>query len=128
MPVMMFAVLFGLSMDYEVFLLSRMREEYLRHRQTGRAVANGLAKTARVITAAAAIMVSVFLALAVSDEIFLKLLGVGMATAIFLDATVVRMVLVPALMQIFGRANWWIPNWLDRRLPRLNPASIEELT
>jgi len=122
MPVMMFAVLFGLSMDYEVFLLSRMREEYLRHRQTGRAVADGLAKTARVISAAAAIMVAVFLALAVSDEIFLKLLGVGMAAAIFLDATVVRMVLVPALMQLFGRANWWIPRWLDRRLPRVDFA------
>jgi RND superfamily putative drug exporter len=120
MPVMMFAVLFGLSMDYEVFLLSRMREDYLHHGQTGRAVADGLAKTARVITAAAAIMVAVFLALAVSDEIFLKLLGVGMATAIFLDATVVRMILVPALMQLFGRANWWIPPWLDRRLPRLD--------
>jgi RND superfamily putative drug exporter len=126
MPVMMFAVLFGLSMDYEVFLLSRMREEYLSHGETSRAVADGLARTARVITAAAAIMVSVFLALAVSDEIFLKLLGVGMATAIFLDATVVRMVLVPALMQIFGRANWWIPDWLDRRLPRLDPASVPE--
>jgi RND superfamily putative drug exporter len=120
MPVMMFAVLFGLSMDYEVFLLSRMREEYLRHGQSGRAVADGLAKTARVITAAAAIMVAVFLALAVSDEIFLKLLGVGMATAIFVDATLVRMVLVPALMQLFGRANWWIPPALDRRLPRLD--------
>ena len=82
----------------------------------------GVAKTARVITAAAAIMVSVFLALAVSDEIFLTLLGVGMAAAIFLDATVVRMVLVPALMQIVGRANWWIPDWLDRRLPRLEPV------
>jgi RND superfamily putative drug exporter len=119
MPVMMFAVLFGLSMDYEVFLVSRMREEYLRHGDTGRAVAEGLAKTARVITAAAAIMVAVFLAFLVSDEIFLKLLGVGMATAIFLDATVVRMVLVPALMQLFGSANWWIPRWLDRRLPRV---------
>ncbi len=128
MPVMMFAVLFGLSMDYEVFLISRMREEYLAHGQTHRAVAEGLAKTARVITAAAAIMVSVFLALAVSDEIFLKLLGVGMATAIFLDATVVRMVLVPALMQLFGRANWWIPHWLDRRLPRFDvePATVAE--
>ncbi len=120
MPVMMFAVLFGLSMDYEVFLLSRIREEYLRDGRTGRAVADGLAKTARVITAAAAIMVAVFLAFLVSDEIFLKLLGVGMATAIFLDATVVRMVLVPALMQLFGRANWWIPRWLDRRLPRVD--------
>jgi putative drug exporter of the RND superfamily len=121
MPVMMFAVLFGLSMDYEVFLLSRMREEYLSHGDTGRAVADGLAKTARVITAAAAIMVSVFLALAVSNEIFLKLLGVGMAAAIFLDATVVRMLLVPALMQLFGRANWWIPRRLDAALPRLDP-------
>jgi RND superfamily putative drug exporter len=120
MPVMMFAVLFGLSMDYEVFLLSRMREEYLRHGETSRAVADGLAKTARVITAAAAIMVAVFLALAVSDEIFLKLMGVGMATAILLDATVVRMVLVPALMQLFGRTNWWIPAWLDALLPRLD--------
>jgi RND superfamily putative drug exporter len=120
MPVMMFAVLFGLSMDYEVFLLSRVREEYLSHGDTSRAVADGLAKTARVITAAAAIMVAVFLAFLVSDEIFLKLLGVGMATAIFLDATVVRMVLVPALMQLFGRANWWIPRWLDRSLPRFD--------
>jgi RND superfamily putative drug exporter len=124
MPVMMFAVLFGLSMDYEVFLLSRMREDYLSHGQTSRAVADGLAKTARVITAAAAIMVTVFLALAVSDEIFLKLLGVGMATAIFLDATVVRMLLVPALMQLFGRANWWIPRWLDRRLPHFDVGQV----
>ncbi len=124
MPVMMFAVLFGLSMDYEVFLLSRMREEYLRHGETSRAVADGLAKTARVITAAAAIMVAVFLALAVSDEIFLKLMGIGMATAILLDATVVRMVLVPALMQLFGRANWWIPAWLDRLLPRLDRSRV----
>ena len=120
MPVMMFAVLFGLSMDYEVFLLSRMREEYLGHGRTDRAVTDGLAKTARVITAAAAIMVAVFLAFLVSGEIFLKLLGIGMATAIFLDATVVRMVLVPALMQLFGGANWWIPRWLDRRLPRFD--------
>ena len=120
MPVMMFAVLFGLSMDYEVFLISRVREEYLRHGRTDRAVADGLAKTARVITAAAAIMVAVFLAFLVSEEVFLKLLGVGMASAILLDATVVRMVLVPALMQLFGRANWWIPSWLDRRLPHVD--------
>jgi RND superfamily putative drug exporter len=126
MPVMMFAVLFGLSMDYEVFLVSRIREEYLSHGATDRAVADGLAKTARVVTAAAAIMVAVFLALAVSEEIFLKLLGVGMATAIFLDATVVRMLLVPALMQIFGRANWWIPTWLERKLPRLEPAAVSD--
>jgi putative drug exporter of the RND superfamily len=120
-PVMMFAVLFGLSMDYEVFLLSRVREEFLKTRDTSRAVADGLAKTARVITAAAAIMVVVFLAFIASTEVFLKLMGVGMATAILVDATVVRMVLVPAVMQLLGRANWWIPRWLDRTLPRLDP-------
>jgi putative drug exporter of the RND superfamily len=119
-PVMLFAVLFDLSMDYEVFLLSRVREEYLRTGETHSAVANGLAKTARVITAAAAIMVVVFLAFVFSTEVFLKLMGVGMATAILVDATVVRMVLVPAVMQLMGRANWWIPRWLDRVLPRLD--------
>jgi RND superfamily putative drug exporter len=119
-PVMMFAVLFGLSMDYEVFLLSRVREEYRRSGETSTAVADGLAKTARVITAAAAIMVVVFLAFIFSTEVFLKLMGVGMATAILVDATVVRMVLVPAVMQLLGRANWWIPGWLDRVLPRLD--------
>jgi RND superfamily putative drug exporter len=119
-PVMMFAVLFGLSMDYEVFLLSRVREEYLRTGRTSVAVTGGLAKTARVITAAAAIMVAVFLAFVFSSEVFLKLMGVGMATAILVDATVVRMVLVPAVMQPMGRANWWIPRWLDRILPRLD--------
>ena len=118
-PVMMFAILFGLSMDYEVFLLSRVREEYLRHGDNARAVSEGLARTARVITAAAAIMVAVFLAFVTAPEPFLKLLGVGMATAILVDATIVRMVLVPALMQLVGRANWWIPAWLDRSLPRL---------
>jgi len=117
-PVMMFAILFGLSMDYEVFLLSRVREEYLRHGDTGKAVAEGLARTARVITAAAAIMVAVFLAFVTSPEPFLKLLGIGMATAILVDATIVRMLLVPSLMQLIGRANWWIPDWLDRVLPR----------
>ena len=122
-PVMMFAILFGLSMDYEVFLLSRMREEYLRTGDTNSAVAAGLAKTARVITAAAAIMVVVFLAFVFSTEVFLKMMGVGMATAILVDATVVRMVLVPAVMQILGRANWWIPRWLDRALPRLDGQS-----
>jgi putative drug exporter of the RND superfamily len=119
-PVMMFAILFGLSMDYEVFLLSRVREEYLARGHTEDAVATGLAGTARVITAAAAIMICVFLAFLVADEVFLKLLGIGMATAIFVDATVVRMVLVPAVMQLMGTANWWIPGWLDRVLPRVN--------
>ena len=119
-PVMMFAVLFGLSMDYEVFLLSRVREEYLRTGRTSDAVADGLAKTARVITAAAAIMVVVFLAFVFSTEVFLKLMGVGMATAILVDATIVRLVLVPAVMQLLGRANWWTPRWLDRVLPRID--------
>jgi RND superfamily putative drug exporter len=124
LPVMMFAILFGLSMDYEVFLISRIREEYLKHGDTSRAVADGLAKTARVITAAAAIMVVVFLAFLASQDVFLKLFGIGLATAIFLDATVVRMVLVPAVMQLLGSRNWWIPNWLERRLPRLDVERV----
>jgi RND superfamily putative drug exporter len=119
MPVMMFAILFGLSMDYEVFLISRIREEYLKDGDTSRAVADGLAKTARVITAAAAIMVVVFLAFVASPEVFLKLFGIGLAAAIFLDATLVRMVLVPAVMQLLGERNWWIPDWLERILPRI---------
>jgi RND superfamily putative drug exporter len=119
MPVMMFAILFGLSMDYEVFLVSRIREEYLKHRDTRRAVADGLAKTARVITAAAAIMVVVFLAFLAAPDAFLKLFGIGLASAIFLDATLVRMVLVPAVMQLLGDRNWWIPSWLERVLPRI---------
>jgi putative drug exporter of the RND superfamily len=129
LPVMMFAILFGLSMDYEVFLISRIREEYLKHGDTRRAVADGLAKTARVITAAAAIMVVVFLAFLAAPDVFLKLFGIGLAAAIFLDATLVRMVLVPAVMQLLGRANWWIPGWLERVLPRLDadriPAAAE---
>ncbi|HEX9967718.1 MAG TPA: MMPL family transporter, partial [Solirubrobacterales bacterium] len=120
MPVMMFAILFGLSMDYEVFLVSRIREEYLKQGRTRDAVADGLAKTARVITAAAAIMVVVFLAFVASPEVFLKLFGIGLASAIFLDATVVRMVLVPAVMQLLDHRNWWIPDWLERVLPKLD--------
>jgi putative drug exporter of the RND superfamily len=120
MPVMMFAILFGLSMDYEVFLVSRIREEYLRHGDTRRAVADGLAKTARVITAAAAIMVVVFLAFLAAPDTFLKLFGIGLASAIFLDATLVRMILVPAVMQLLGSRNWWIPGWLERILPELD--------
>jgi RND superfamily putative drug exporter len=119
MPVMMFAILFGLSMDYEVFLVSRIREEYLKDGDTRRAVADGLAKTARVITAAAAIMVVVFLAFVASPEVFLKLFGIGLAAAIFLDATIVRMVLVPAVMQLLGSRNWWCPDWLRRILPEI---------
>jgi RND superfamily putative drug exporter len=124
MPVMMFAILFGLSMDCEVFLSSRIREEYLKHGDTRRAVADGLAKTARVITAAAAIMVVVFLAFPAAPDVLLKLFGIGLASASFLDATVVRMVLVPAIMQLLGARNWWIPGWLERILPRLDVERV----
>ena len=124
MPVMMFAILFGLSMDYEVFLISRIREEYLKDGDTRRAVADGLAKTARVITAAAAIMIVVFLAFIAAPDVFLKLFGIGLAAAIFLDATIVRMVLVPAVMQLLGERNWWIPDWLERILPRLDVERV----
>ena len=120
LPMMMFAILFGLSMDYEVFLLSRVREEYVRTRDNASAVADGLAATARVITAAAAIMVSVFLAFVLGDQVIAKLVGIGLATAIFVDATLVRMVLVPATMELLGDANWWLPKWLDRLLPEVH--------
>jgi putative drug exporter of the RND superfamily len=124
MPVMMFAILFGLSMDYEVFLVSRIREEYLKDGDTRRAVADGLARTARVITAAAAVMVIVFLAFIAAPDVFLKLFGIGLAAAILFDATIVRMVLVPAVMQLLGSRNWWIPNWLERILPRLEVEHV----
>ena len=120
-PMMLFTILFGLSMDYEIFLLSRIREEYLASRDNGLAVANGLATTARVITAAAAIMISVFLAFVfMIDERSVKLFAVGLAAAIFVDATVVRMVLVPATMELLGEANWWFPRWLDKLVPRVS--------
>jgi len=119
-PVLMFAVLFGLSMDYEVFLVSRMRESWLRTGENHRAILEGLAGTGRVITAAAAIMVAVFAAFIPSPDVVLKVIGVGMASAIFIDATVVRMLLVPAVMHLLGRANWWLPAWLDRLLPQLH--------
>jgi RND superfamily putative drug exporter len=120
LPVTMFAVLFGLSMDYEVFLLSRVREEYLRTGDNGLAVADGLASTARVITAAAAIMATVFGAFVLEDAVFLKLAGLGLATAVLVDASIVRLVLVPATMELLGDRNWWLPRWLDRLLPHLD--------
>jgi len=119
-PMMLFTVLFGLSMDYEVFLLSRVREEYLMTGDNATAVADGLASTARVITAAAAIMIAVFMSFVLGDLRVLKLMGLGLATAIFIDATVVRMVLVPATMELLGDANWWLPRWLDRLVPRVS--------
>ena len=120
LPMIMFAVLFGLSMDYEVFLLSRVREEYLRTGDNRSAVADGLAGTARVITAAAAIMVTVFGAFVLEDAVFLKLAGLGLATAVLVDATIVRMVLVPSTMELLGDRNWWLPRWLDRVLPHVD--------
>ncbi|MFF4006702.1 MMPL family transporter [Streptomyces sp. NPDC001717] len=117
-PMFLFAILFGLSMDYEVFLLSRVREEYLRTGDNGKAIVEGVSGTARIITSAALIMVAVFLSFAVADDPSTKMFGLGLATAIFIDATVVRMVLVPATMTLLGRTNWWLPRWLDRMLPR----------
>ncbi|MEU9715090.1 MMPL family transporter [Streptomyces sp. NPDC047976] len=117
-PMFLFAILFGLSMDYEVFLLSRVREEYLRTGDNGTAIVEGVSGTARIITSAALIMVAVFLSFAVADDPSAKMFGLGLATAIFIDATVVRMVLVPATMTLLGRTNWWLPKWLDRMLPR----------
>ena len=117
-PITMFTILFGLSMDYEVFLLSRIREEWRRTGDNSESVADGLAITARVITAAAAIMVCVFGSFVVNDPLHvLKVFGLGMAVAVLVDATLVRMVLVPSVMEILGPVNWWMPRWLDRLVP-----------
>ena len=119
-PMMLFAIVFGLSMDYEVFLLSRVREEYVKTGDPRNSVADGLAATARVITAAAAIMVVVFGSFMFEDNRIIKLFGMGLALAVLLDATLVRMLLVPATMELLGSRNWWMPRWLDRILPQLN--------
>jgi len=116
----MFAVLFGLSMDYEVFLLSRVREEYLMTGDNDTSVIHGIASTARVITSAALIMISVFLGFVLGEDPAIKMVGLGLAIAIFVDATIVRMILVPAAMKLMGDANWWIPGWLDRVLPTID--------
>lgn len=126
-PMMLFAVLFGLSMDYEVFLLSRIKEEFVRTGEAVNSVADGLAATARVITAAAAIMVVVFLSFVFEDLRVIKLFGVGLATAVFLDATLVRMIIVPSTMELLGERNWWFPKVLDRFLPRLNVEGTVDL-
>ena len=118
-PMMLFAIVFGLSMDYEVFLLSRVREEFDRSGDARGSVADGLASTARVITAAAAIMVVVFASFVFEDNRAIKMFGLGLAVAVLLDATVVRLLLVPAAMELMGARNWWVPRWLDRLLPRL---------
>ena len=118
-PMFMFAVLFGLSMDYEVFLLSRVKEEYLLSGDNSQSVIFGISNTARVITSAALIMISVFLGFVTNPDPIMKMMGLGLATAIFVDATIVRVVLVPASMKLMGDANWWFPRWLEW-LPRLN--------
>ncbi|MFE5913331.1 MMPL family transporter [Streptomyces wedmorensis] len=119
-PMMMFAIVFGLSMDYEIFLLSRVREAWLRTGDPEASVAHALEITARVITCAALIMVSVFAAFIVSDNIVVKMLGLGLAASVLIDATVVRLLLVPAVMTLLGKHAWWIPGWLDRILPHLD--------
>ena len=125
-PILIFAILFGLSMDYEVFLLSRVRESWLDTGDANESVVRGLSDTGRVITSAAAIMVAVFLGFATEVDVIVKMLGVGMATAIVLDATVVRMVLVPATMAMLGRWNWWVPGWVDKTLPTISVESGHE--
>jgi RND superfamily putative drug exporter len=123
-PLFIFPILFGLSTDYEVFLISRIREEYDAGATTREAVARGLSRTARVITAAAAIMVLVFATVLLGGDIAVKQFGLGLAVAVLLDATLVRMVLVPALMELLGKANWWLPGWLARILPRAEPGPV----
>jgi RND superfamily putative drug exporter len=119
-PMMMFAIIFGLSMDYEVFLLSRIKEEYDHTRDNATAVADGLSHTARVITAAAAIMVCVFGSFILGDNRVIKEFGFGLAIAVLIDATIVRMILVPATMELLGDANWWFPRWLERFVPKIH--------
>ena len=126
-PMMMFAILFGLSMDYEVFILSRIREEYHRGHTNIDSVVEGLGATAKVITAAALIMISVFLGFVGSADPVVKMMGIGLATAVAVDATIVRMVLVPSSMALVGDPNWWLPKWLDRILPRLDIEGEPEL-
>jgi RND superfamily putative drug exporter len=128
LPMIMFAILFGLSMDYEVFLLSRVREEYLRTRDSHTSVVGGLAATARVITSAALIMISVFAAFLLTPDVEIKMFAVGLTVAVLVDASVVRMVLVPATMALMGDANWWLPGWLDRLLPHVDIEGSKVMT
>jgi putative drug exporter of the RND superfamily len=120
LPIGIFAILFGLSMDYEVFLLSRIKEEYDRTGDNALAVADGLARSARVITASAAVMVTVFLSFVLGESVLTKMFGLGLGAAVLIDATVVRMVLVPATMELLGDRNWWLPSWLDGLLPHID--------
>ena len=127
-PMMLFAVVFGLSMDYEVFLLSRVREQWHADDPARGSVVGGLASTAQVITAAAAIMIAVFLSFTLSSDVIVKMTGVGLAVAVFLDATVIRLVLVPATMALLGDLNWWLPRWLDRLLPHVDVDAAVPVT
>jgi len=124
-PIFLFAIIFGLSMDYEVFLMSRIHEEWEHRRDATLAVTRGLALTGRVITAAAAIMVTVFASFMIGEDRIIKLFGLGLAAAVFIDAVIIRTVLVPSLMQLFGERAWWLPPWLDRVLPRLHVEPSE---
>jgi RND superfamily putative drug exporter len=124
-PIFLFAIVFGLSMDYEVFLMSRIHEEWEHSHDATRSVTRGLALTGRVITAAAAIMVTVFASFMLGDERVIKLFGLGLASAVFIDAVIIRSVLVPAVMQILGTRAWWLPDWLDRILPKLHVEPAE---
>ena len=125
-PIIMFSVIFGLSMDYEVLLLSRIQEAYRRTGDNTASVAEGLARTAGVITGAALIMVTVFAAFALADVITIKSIGVGMAIAVFVDATIIRVLLVPATMRLMGRWNWWAPGPLGRLADRLGFSHVED--
>jgi len=130
LPVMLFAILFGLSMDYEVFLISRVHEEWLRCGDNRTAVRNGLAATGKTITAAALIMILIFASFILGGERVIKEFGVGLAIGIFMDAVLIRMAIVPSIMVLFGRANWWFPGWLDRVLPRvgIDPENVGALS
>jgi RND superfamily putative drug exporter len=119
LPVMVFAIVFGLSMDYEVFLVSRIHEEWAHGADSSTAVRNGVARTGRVITAAAAVMVAVFASFILGGDRTIAMFGLGLASAVFLDALVIRCILLPAVLELLGSRTWWFPSWLDRKLPRL---------
>jgi putative drug exporter of the RND superfamily len=129
LPVMLFAILFGLSMDYEVFLVMRMHEEWLRTGDNRAAVGRGLAATGGTITAAAAIMIVVFGSFILGGQRIIKEFGLGLSAAIFVDAVIIRTALVPSLMLLIGRGNWWFPTWLDRAIPRIHvePEDLSEI-
>jgi RND superfamily putative drug exporter len=127
LPVMVFSILFGLSCDYQVFLVSRMHEEWVNTGDNRKAIRRGLAGSGRVVAIAAAIMTSVFGAFVLGNDAIIKLFGVALATAVLLDAFVVRLILIPSLMTIFGKANWWLPDWLSRILPHISVESEQDI-